>query len=142
MLHNNRIHYGFKSLYRLASTKSIPDRINVMLPIPLYRRILRAHRKLDPKRRLLGDEFVKAEFRHHKEVDNPVTIIGFLSGWQNYISCIENDSWAHQEIDVDKLSKMSDDQIVQLYELMQAAKGESSEYKLYADLKIHNKDGK
>ncbi|EXV01168.1 hypothetical protein X797_005741 [Metarhizium robertsii] len=41
-------------------------------PIPLYRRLLRAHRKhLPAEMRVLGDEYIKAEFRLHRKVDNP-----------------------------------------------------------------------
>lgn len=46
-------------------------------PIPLYRRLLRAHRKCLPvEMRLLGDEYVKSEFRAHRDIDNPVHIVG------------------------------------------------------------------
>lgn len=46
-------------------------------PIPLYRRLLRAHRKFLPvEMRLLGDEYVKAEFRAHREVENPAHLVG------------------------------------------------------------------
>jgi hypothetical protein len=45
-------------------------------PIPLYRTILRTHRKrLGIEERLLGDMYVKAEFRAHKDIDNPVQIV-------------------------------------------------------------------
>lgn len=45
-------------------------------PIPLYRTILRTHRKKLPvEQRLLGDMYVKAEFRAHKDIDNPVQIV-------------------------------------------------------------------
>ena len=45
-------------------------------PIPLYRRILRTHRKkLGHEERVLGDLYVKAEFRAHREVENPVQIV-------------------------------------------------------------------
>jgi hypothetical protein len=45
-------------------------------PIPLYRRILRAHRKhLAPDMRVIGDEYVKHEFRAHRAVDNPVHVV-------------------------------------------------------------------
>lgn len=48
----------------------------ILPPIPLYRRILRSHRKHLPARmRLLGDEYVKAEFRAHKNVDNPTQLV-------------------------------------------------------------------
>lgn len=45
-------------------------------PIPLYRAILRTHRKrLGVEERVLGDMYVKAEFRAHKGIDNPVQIV-------------------------------------------------------------------
>jgi hypothetical protein len=44
-------------------------------PIPLYRRILRAHRKLPNDHRVLGDLYVKSEFRAHRDVDNPAHIV-------------------------------------------------------------------
>lgn len=45
-------------------------------PIPLYRRLLRAHRKFLPaEMRLLGDEYIKAEFRAHKDVENPAHLV-------------------------------------------------------------------
>jgi hypothetical protein len=45
-------------------------------PIPLYRTILRTHRKrLGVEERVLGDMYVKAEFRAHKDIDNPVQIV-------------------------------------------------------------------
>lgn len=52
---------------------------------PLYRRILRAHRSLPQEMRSLGDDYVKAEFRRHKDVTNKVHIIGFLSQWKVYL---------------------------------------------------------
>jgi hypothetical protein len=45
-------------------------------PIPLYRTLLRTHRKKLPvEQRLLGDMYVKAEFRAHRDIDNPVQIV-------------------------------------------------------------------
>ena len=45
-------------------------------PITLYRRILRSHRKhLQPRMRLLGDEYVRAEFRAHRGVENPAHLV-------------------------------------------------------------------
>lgn len=53
-----------------------PAPLALLPPIPLYRRLLRAHRKhLQREMRLLGDEYVKAEFRAHREVENPVHIV-------------------------------------------------------------------
>lgn len=90
--------------------------------------MLRAHRKLDVETRTLGDDYVKAEFRAHRTVDNPLYIVGFLSQWQKYAEMIEGDTWKTEKLDMDQLGKMSDEQVVQLYELMVAAKQEDSEY--------------
>ncbi|KAI1482542.1 ACN9-domain-containing protein [Daldinia eschscholtzii] len=98
-----------------------PAPMALLPPIPLYRRLLRAHRKfLDPEMRLLGDEYVKAEFRAHRNVDNPAHLIGFLSQWQLYAQNIEGKSWVGDKLDPVKVEKMSDQQIAQLYELMKA----------------------
>ncbi|MCJ1483629.1 acetate non-utilizing protein 9 [Schaereria dolodes] len=98
-----------------------PAPLALLPPIPLYRRLLRTHRKFLPQEmRLLGDEYVKSEFRAHKEVENPVHIIGFLTEWQMYAQKIEGDSWLGERLDSGKVDKMSDQQLGQLYELMQA----------------------
>ncbi|KAK9371220.1 hypothetical protein V1509DRAFT_613944 [Lipomyces kononenkoae] len=112
---------------RQSERTSIPE-LNVLPPIPLYRRILRAHRRLPLEQRFLGDQYVKTEFRLHNGVENPLHIIGFLSSWQQYVEAIEGDKWKEAKLDVDKLEKMSDQQIIQLYELMQSAQGLDSEY--------------
>ncbi|MCJ1331869.1 acetate non-utilizing protein 9 [Thelotrema lepadinum] len=70
--------------------------------------------------RLLGDEYIKSEFRAHRSVDNPVHIIGFLTEWQMYAQRIEGNNWKDEKLDKAKIDKMSDQQIGQLYELMQA----------------------
>ncbi|KAK9364034.1 ACN9-domain-containing protein [Lipomyces starkeyi] len=112
---------------RRSERTNIPE-LNVLPPIPLYRRILRAHRRLPLEHRFLGDQYVKAEFRHHSDVENPLHIIGFLSSWQQYVQAIEGNKWKEAKLDVEKLEKMSDQQIIQFYELMQSAKGLDSEY--------------
>ncbi|KAH3910792.1 hypothetical protein HBI56_188140 [Parastagonospora nodorum] len=97
-------------------------------PIPLYRTILRTHRKrLGVEERVLGDMYVKAEFKAHKDIDNPVQIIGFLSEWQLYAQTLQGDNWKGQKMDKGKIDKMSDQQIGQLYELMQAIQKQSQD---------------
>lgn len=91
--------------------------INMLPPIPLYRRILRAHRRLPAEQRFLGDQFVKNEFRLHRESDNPLHIVGFLSTWQQYCEMLEQDRWKDAQLDVQKLEKMSDDQLIQVSSL-------------------------
>ncbi|KAJ3524707.1 hypothetical protein NM208_g11953 [Fusarium decemcellulare] len=114
------------SILRLASAANTqrglkPNPMALLPPIHLYRRLLRAHRKhLPAEMRILGDEYIKAEFRAHRKVDNPSHLIGFLTEWQLYAQKIEGDSWVGDKLDEQKLAKMSDEQIHQLYELMQA----------------------
>jgi len=71
--------------------KPLPPNLTVLPPIPLYRRLLRSHRKyLPPAARVIGDEYVKAEFRRTRDSENPVHIIGFLTQWQ---VCFGFDQW-------------------------------------------------
>lgn len=77
-------------------------------PIPLYRRLLRAHRKFLPaEMRVLGDDYVKSEFRAHRAVENPLHIVGFLTEWQTYAQQIEGDNWRGAKMDKTKIDKMS-----------------------------------
>ena len=96
----------FPTLRRLAA-HSARD-ISLLPPLHLYRRLLRAHRhKLPSDIRLLGDEYVKSEFRLHRDVTNPLYIIGFLTEWQKYAQQLEGDSWREGKLDTAKLNKMS-----------------------------------
>ncbi|KAJ9161354.1 hypothetical protein NKR19_g2360 [Coniochaeta hoffmannii] len=111
-----------------AETSALKPSMNLLPPIPLYRRLLRAHRKhLPPEMRILGDEYVKAEFRAHRDVDNPVHLVGFLSEWQLYAQKIEGDAWIGEKLDQGKIAKMSDEQLAQLYELMKAIQKKGEE---------------
>ncbi|KAI8939437.1 hypothetical protein NX059_003217 [Plenodomus lindquistii] len=71
--------------------------------------------------------YIKAEFRAHRNIDNPVQIIGFLSEWQQYCQMLEGDSWKEAKMEKAKIDKMSDQQIGQLYELMQQIKNQAKE---------------
>jgi hypothetical protein len=108
-------------------------------PIPLYRRLLRVHRKkLDGEARLVGDAYLKAEFRRHREVENPLHIVGFLTQWQQYGQQLEGDGWRDEKLDAAFLDKMSDQQIGQMYELMQAIQQRPRER---ADAEIEGEEG-
>ena len=50
---------------------------------------------------------MKSEFRAHRDTENPVHIVGFLSEWQRYAQMIEGDSWRGEKMDKTKLDKMS-----------------------------------
>ncbi|KAF4613845.1 hypothetical protein D9613_008098 [Agrocybe pediades] len=94
-------------------------------PLPLYRRLLRSHRYLPADMRSLGDDYVKAEFRRHKEVTNPVYIMGFLSQWKMYLDEMPRapgQEFRGKKLDPTMFEKMSNEQMGQLYELMHAAK--------------------
>ncbi|KAI6155506.1 ACN9-domain-containing protein [Pisolithus tinctorius] len=94
-------------------------------PIPLYRRLLRAHRNLPREMRSLGDRYVKAEFRLHREVTNPVHVMGFLTQWKRYLDELPRDPSAKnfKKLDSTIFEKMSPEQLSQLYELMHATRG-------------------
>lgn len=63
----------------MGSKSSLSEAVALLPPLQLYRRILRVHRrKLDPEMRVLGDLYVKAEFRAHRETENPVHIVRFF----------------------------------------------------------------
>lgn len=50
-------------------------------PLQLYRRLFRAHRTHLPREmRVLGDEYVKSEFRAHQAVENPAQVVSFPRG--------------------------------------------------------------
>lgn len=69
--------------------------------------------------------YVKAEFRAHKNIDNPLQIIGFLSSWQKYLQMVlqnTDQDWKKYHIPDNMLEKMSDDQIIQLHELMKGTR--------------------
>ena len=88
------------------------------------------------------------EFRRHRDIDNPLHIIGFLSQWKMYLDVIPKDresanQWRGRKLDPTVFEKvnfcipfrtigfpdvcdvnrqMSNEQIGQLYELMHATK--------------------
>lgn len=89
-----------------SGLKAVPPAL--LPPIPLYRRLLRAHRKhLPSEMRVLGDEYIKSEFRAHKDVENPMHIVGFLTEWQSYCQQIEGEGWRGEKMDKAKVDKMS-----------------------------------
>jgi hypothetical protein len=74
--------------------------LNLLPPLPLYRHLLRLHRKkLNSEERIFGDTYLKAEFRRHRDIENPLHIVGFLQQWQQYGDMLsakageEDDSW-------------------------------------------------
>ncbi|KIY53786.1 ACN9-domain-containing protein [Fistulina hepatica ATCC 64428] len=118
----------FGTLARCAeSLSATPHNVSVALlpPVPLYRHILRAHRRLPDEMRSLGDAYVKSEFRRHQEVTNPGYILGFLAQWKRYLDDLpgnEDRMFKGKKLDPTVFEKMSKEQLAQLYELMHATK--------------------
>ncbi|KAK8869663.1 acetate non-utilizing protein 9, mitochondrial [Kwoniella newhampshirensis] len=108
--------------------------VQIIPPIPLYRRLLRAHRHLPPEMRFMGDSYIKSEFRLTRSTDNPLHIIGFLSQWKLYLDDLESEvtnknagtigtgQWKGKKLDSEAFEKLSKEQVGQLYELMHATK--------------------
>ena len=71
----------FAKLAAQAGRKGLkPAPMALLPPIPLYRRLFRAHRRhLPSEMRLLGDEYIKAEFRAHRSVDNPAHLVSWTA---------------------------------------------------------------
>jgi len=95
-------------------------------PIPLYRRLLRAHKFLPHEMRSLGDDYLKAEFRRHRETTNPVHIMGFLTQWKMYLDELprsRDTRFSGKRLDPTIFEKMSKEQVGQLYEVMHVTKG-------------------
>ncbi|WVQ69921.1 acetate non-utilizing protein 9, mitochondrial [Kwoniella botswanensis] len=123
-----------QSLIRLASASpplplSVQQAsIQLIPPIPLYRRLLRAHRTLPPEMRFMGDSYIKSEFRLTRSTDNPLHIIAFLSQWKLYLDELQQSSgqgrevWRGKKLDTVSFEKLSKEQVGQLYELMHATK--------------------
>lgn len=80
----------FATPSNLGSKASLSQALALLPPIPLYRRILRAHRRqLEPEMRVLGDSYVKSEFRAHKTAENPLHVVRCSSYW----TCLVLSEW-------------------------------------------------
>ncbi|CAO1614786.1 unnamed protein product [Parajaminaea phylloscopi] len=121
---------------------------SILPPLPLYRRLLRAHRKhLTYEMRSLGDVYVKDEFRRHRAVTNPLQIVGFLGSWKTYLDELESvDSltgeaqpstaaaagdgqdkgkkryYEGRRLSKEEFDQLSEEQLYQLHDLMMATR--------------------
>ncbi|GAA6042194.1 hypothetical protein JCM8097_005010 [Rhodosporidiobolus ruineniae] len=135
-----------------SSCASSAPAAELLPPLQLYRRLLRVHRRALPRElRVMGDDYVKAEFRRTRSSDNPLHIVGFLSEWKKYLDFHESQlpasadmgkgkgresaeelarreqaQWERvqlgEKLDQGLLEALSADQVGQLYELLQASK--------------------
>ncbi|KAN0078907.1 hypothetical protein V8E54_005420 [Elaphomyces granulatus] len=116
-------HLKITSSSLLGSKASLDRDVALQQPLHLYRRLLRLHRtKIPPDLRVLGDGYLKSEFREHRNVENPIHIVGFLTEWQRYAQHLE-EYGTGEKLHKARLLKMSDDQIRQFYELWKASRG-------------------
>ncbi|KAH8310684.1 hypothetical protein KR044_002550 [Drosophila immigrans] len=96
----------------------------------LYKTILRLHRGLPTELSVLGDNYVRDEFRRHLKC-NPMEAQLFMTEWARYASTITQQLGLRgkpkgelgEQLDAQSVEMLKDDQVVQLYELMLAAKG-------------------
>ncbi|KAH8369458.1 hypothetical protein KR009_011275 [Drosophila setifemur] len=109
----------------LISQLTHPQRVRL-----LYKTILRLHRGMPAELRALGDNYVRDEFRRHLKC-NPMEAQLFMTEWANYASTITQQLGLRgkpkgelgMQLDASAVEMLKEDQVVQLYELMLAAKG-------------------
>ncbi|CAK1554696.1 unnamed protein product [Leptosia nina] len=101
----------------------------------LYKLILRVHRALPAELRVIGDNYARDEFKRHKNC-NPQEAAIFLNEWTDYAINLAKQTkplnQAKQKVvgnylNPQMLDHMTEDQLVQLYELHKAASQESDE---------------
>lgn len=94
--------------------------------IGLYKELLRLHRQMPQEMAALGNTYLKAEWKRHKDAP-PSFIPNFLAEWAHYRDTLRLQLISNkigEQINPERLSSMTDDQIRQLYELKKAVKGE------------------
>ena len=85
--------------------------------LSLYRKILRLHRqKLPTQKRLLGDSYVKKEFRDHKNA-KPEFVNSFAQEWTQYCSFLETQQDHGRDLPGEILTAMSPEQKAMLERL-------------------------
>lgn len=109
---------------------------HVQRVLGLYKRILRLHESLPVTLKEVGDTYVKSEFKLHK-TSSPEIARHFLHQWKVYADQLD-EQFKEQEssgdsssigsnLPVESLDELSDDQVVQLHELMTATKKSNNE---------------
>ncbi|XP_076752772.1 succinate dehydrogenase assembly factor 3 [Xylocopa sonorina] len=99
----------------------------------LYKMILRLHRGLPAEIQALGTEYVRDEFRRHKNCDETTAIV-FLNEWTQYAIMLTQQLGLRgphtakplgKQLKEEDFNKFNDEQMCQLYELMNAATGKT-----------------
>ncbi|XP_033148933.1 succinate dehydrogenase assembly factor 3, mitochondrial [Drosophila busckii] len=126
---------------KILSQLTHPQRVRL-----LYKTILRLHRGLPRELRSLGDNYVRDEFRRHLKC-NPMESQLFMTEWARYASTITQQLGLRgkpkgelgEELQSEAVEMLKDDQVVQLYELMLAAKGLNGDTVTADDLRDRHK---
>lgn len=91
----------------------------------MYRRILRAHRRLPEQMRFVGDQYVRAEFRSHQEITDRKYLDPFFNQWSSYLEMIQQQTHQQtrlgQDLDQTTIESLEDDRAEQLLELHKAS---------------------
>ncbi|XP_078487785.1 succinate dehydrogenase assembly factor 3, mitochondrial-like [Ciona intestinalis] len=103
----------------------------------LYKRILRLHEGFPLDLKVIGDQYVKSEFKLHKD-SPPEFIPEFLQQWNEYADSLNSQikhSGTHTQslgknLDTKTLDNLSDDQAVQLFELMKETNKENRQFNI------------
>ncbi|XP_034017297.1 succinate dehydrogenase assembly factor 3, mitochondrial [Thalassophryne amazonica] len=109
----------------------------------LYKRILVLHRFLPLHLRVLGDQYVKEEFRRHKRASGEEVKI-FMREWQNYKEALQTQVLEASgdasgpgclglDLPEEKLSDFQEEQIGQLYELMLESTKPNRQFDIHED---------
>ncbi|XP_008544293.1 succinate dehydrogenase assembly factor 3, mitochondrial [Microplitis demolitor] len=103
----------------------------------LYKTILKLHRGLPEEVQSLGNNYVRDEFRRHKNCNDAEANI-FMNEWTDYAISLAKQLGLRgpisakpigKNLNKEDLDKLSDEQIYQLYELMNAATGSHDKLK-------------
>lgn len=90
-------------------------------PLGLYRAILTTHRRVLPAtHRALGDTYVKAEWRLHKQA-KPQQASQFLTEWTRYLVELETQPVLGAELKPEQVRALSPEQQEKLSQLRTAA---------------------
>ncbi|VDD93965.1 unnamed protein product [Enterobius vermicularis] len=97
-------------------------------PLILYKRILRLHYGLPKEMRYLGDQYVKDEFRRHKNA-SPEQSLVFLKEWTDYCTTLSKQlsqkgiakGVIGTNLNPSLLDSFTDEQLFQLLELKKEA---------------------
>uniref|UniRef100_A0A0N4ZST5 Succinate dehydrogenase assembly factor 3 n=1 Tax=Parastrongyloides trichosuri TaxID=131310 RepID=A0A0N4ZST5_PARTI len=100
-------------------------------PLILYKRILRLHYGLPKEMKILGDGYVKDEFRRHKDAPPEYTLV-FLKEWTEYCMSLSKQLSGKglakgdfgKNINPNLIDQLDEDKLYQLYELKVEAEKE------------------